>query len=262
MPQLTRRRFLSAAGAAGAAALAAEVLPKNVRQALAAGPPKRPAQLSGIKHVVILMRENRGFNHYFGTLPNVRGFSDPTATTLSTGLPVFHQPVPTAPPAKYFNPDGYLLPFLFGHERNLAEPVVCHDLGKMVYATNPIPGTLTEINTADNKVKAVVPAGDEPYAVAVSPDSKSVYVTDMNSNSVRVIDAKTNKTKADVAVQGLPASLALTPDGARLWVGSILTGNVSVIDPMANKVSRTVTSGLPAQAMIDAAPMAFAFVKP
>ncbi len=50
------------------------------------------------------MQENRSFDHYFGTLPGVRGFSDPTAITLSTGKSVFFQPDTQ-------NPEGFLLPF-------------------------------------------------------------------------------------------------------------------------------------------------------
>jgi phospholipase C len=104
MPELTRRRLLTTAGAAAAAAFAAEFLPANVRKALAAGPPRGTGSLSDIKHVVILMQENRSFDHYFGTLPGVRGFSDPTAITLSTGKSVFFQPDTQ-------NPEGFLLPF-------------------------------------------------------------------------------------------------------------------------------------------------------
>jgi phospholipase C len=115
MPELTRRRLLTAAGAATAAAFAAEFLPANVRRALASGPPHGSGRLSDIKHVVILMQENRSFDHYFGTLPGVAGFSDPTAISLSTGNSVFYQPTPTtAPPSnptQYTNPDGYLLPW-------------------------------------------------------------------------------------------------------------------------------------------------------
>jgi phospholipase C len=32
--------------------------------------------LSDVKHIVILMQENRSFDHYFGTMPGVRGFVD------------------------------------------------------------------------------------------------------------------------------------------------------------------------------------------
>jgi phospholipase C len=103
VPDISRRRLLQGAGTATAAAFAAEFLPSNVRKALAAGP-SRGGSIRDIKHVVILMQENRSFDHYFGTLPNVRGFSDPKAITLSSGQPVWYQP-DTA------NPDGYLLPW-------------------------------------------------------------------------------------------------------------------------------------------------------
>ena len=103
MPDISRRRLLQGAGTAAAAAFAAEFLPSNVRKALAAGP-SQGGSIRDIKHVVILMQENRSFDHYFGTLPNVRGFSDPNAITLSSGQKVWYQP-DTA------NPDGYLLPF-------------------------------------------------------------------------------------------------------------------------------------------------------
>src|SRR5215472_8466566 len=104
MPALTRRRLLTAAGATVAAAFAAEYLPADVRRALLSGPPRGSGRFSDIKHVVIMMQENRSFDHYFGTMPGVAGFSDPNAITLSTGNPVFYQPDPQ-------NPDGYLLPW-------------------------------------------------------------------------------------------------------------------------------------------------------
>src|SRR5262249_45799395 len=104
MPAMTRRRLLTAAGATAAATFAAEFLPSTVRKALAAGPPRGSGNLRDVKHVVILMQENRSFDHYFGTLPGVRGCSDPGAIQLSTGQPVFYQPDSASP-------DGYLLPF-------------------------------------------------------------------------------------------------------------------------------------------------------
>ena len=98
----TRRRVLgTAAGVAGAAA-GFDLLPGTVQKALAA---QRPAGgFDAIEHVVVLMQENRSFDHYFGTMPGVRGFSDPEALRLSTGRSVFYQPDTE-------NPDGYTLPF-------------------------------------------------------------------------------------------------------------------------------------------------------
>ena len=98
----TRRRVLgSAAGVAGAA-VGMNLLPTAVQTALAADRPR--GGFEAIEHVVLLMQENRSFDHYFGTMPGVRGFSDPHAAKLSTGRSVFHQP-------DAVNPDGYTLPF-------------------------------------------------------------------------------------------------------------------------------------------------------
>ena len=68
---MTRRSVLQAGAAAGLAALAADPL---VKSALASMP--GPGKLSDIEHVVFLIQENRSFDHYFGTLPGVRGFTD------------------------------------------------------------------------------------------------------------------------------------------------------------------------------------------
>jgi phospholipase C len=103
-PRLSRRHLLTGAVALGGVTAASMVLPPNLRKAMAApGPSSFSAK--EIKHVVLLMQENRSFDHYFGTLPGVRGFADPTAIKLaSTNESVFYQPDPS-------NPDGYLLPY-------------------------------------------------------------------------------------------------------------------------------------------------------
>jgi phospholipase C len=99
---MTRRRLLGTA-AGMAAAAAATLMPPNLRRALAQAPPRNGA-LRDIKHVVLLMQENRSFDHYFGTMAGVRGFGDRTALTLPNGRSVFYQP-------DVVNPAGYLLPF-------------------------------------------------------------------------------------------------------------------------------------------------------
>ncbi|MGH7990832.1 MAG: alkaline phosphatase family protein, partial [Limisphaerales bacterium] len=86
-----------------------------VRRALASEPP-RISSLKDIKHVVVLMQENRSFDHYFGTMAGVRGFNDPNALTLPDGRSVFHQPDAQ-------NPDGYLLPFHLDTRKTSAQKI-------------------------------------------------------------------------------------------------------------------------------------------
>ena len=115
MAELTRRRFLASAVAAAGAGAASTLLPPNVRKALAAEPPRR-SSLRDIEHVVLLMQENRSFDHYFGTMDGVRGFADPHALKLSTGKSVFYQP-------DAVNPDGYLLPFHLDTKKSSAQAI-------------------------------------------------------------------------------------------------------------------------------------------
>ncbi|MFF3402040.1 phosphocholine-specific phospholipase C [Streptomyces sp. NPDC002659] len=89
---MSRRRLLALGTGALGAAAAGSLLPPSLQAALAAEP--APGGLHAVKHVVILMQENRSFDHYFGTLRGVRGFSDRNAVELPSGKPVFEQPGP------------------------------------------------------------------------------------------------------------------------------------------------------------------------
>ena len=92
------------AAAGGVAAVGADaVLGKIPMSAQAAAAPTQAGQLTDIDHVVIVIQENRSFDHYFGTYPAVRGFSDPDA------LPgVFSQKFP---PNTALPPLGRVLPY-------------------------------------------------------------------------------------------------------------------------------------------------------
>ena len=72
---VTRRQALRELGAVGLGATAAGAgIEALLAQAAAAAP--RHGTLRDIEHVVILIQENRSFDHYFGTLSGVRGFDD------------------------------------------------------------------------------------------------------------------------------------------------------------------------------------------
>jgi phospholipase C len=62
---------------AGAGLASSALLPGSLLRALASAP--ACGKLSDIEHIVVLIQENRSFDHYFGRYKGVRGFSDPTA---------------------------------------------------------------------------------------------------------------------------------------------------------------------------------------
>ena len=77
------------------------------------------AKITDIDHVVILMQENRSFDHYFGSYRGVRGFADQSAA--------YKQPYPgntTSAPA------GVLLPFHLDTQRSTPRaPTTSHTIG-------------------------------------------------------------------------------------------------------------------------------------
>ncbi|RJQ82637.1 phospholipase C, phosphocholine-specific [Pseudonocardiaceae bacterium YIM PH 21723] len=89
---VSRRTFFGAA----AAASTLSALGPNAAQALSV--PGGKGGLDEVEHVVILMQENRSFDHFYGTMRGVRGFADRTAVRN-----VYRQPAKRG--------DGYLLPF-------------------------------------------------------------------------------------------------------------------------------------------------------
>jgi phospholipase C len=100
--EVSRRQLMASMGGM---VLASFALPSALRKAVDNAPASllgassRVPPISDIRHVVVLMQENRSFDHYFGAMPGVRGFSDPQAIAG-----VFKQ-------ADSDNAAGYLYPF-------------------------------------------------------------------------------------------------------------------------------------------------------
>ena len=106
MTSKNRRDFLRSAAQAAGSFTALSVLPPGIRNALAIPANNRTGTIHDVEHIVVLMQENRSFDHYFGTLKGVRGFGDTRAINLSNGQPVWYQPLTTDTAGA-----SYVLPF-------------------------------------------------------------------------------------------------------------------------------------------------------
>lgn len=73
-----RRDFLKSSSltAAGIGFGASSFFPASIAKALAIPANNVNGDINDIEHIVVLMQENRSFNHYFGTMQGVRGFGD------------------------------------------------------------------------------------------------------------------------------------------------------------------------------------------
>jgi phospholipase C len=105
---ISRERFLHVGAGAAAMALGSGSLADAA-----------PSRLNDIDHFIILMQENRSFDHYFGALRGVRGFDDSKAAVLPNGQSVFRQP-------DAVHPDGFVLPFHLDTSTTSAQQL--HDL--------------------------------------------------------------------------------------------------------------------------------------
>jgi phospholipase C len=87
MQDVDRRRFLQLAGGS----VGALMLSDSIARAATIPANRRTRSLEDVEHIVVLMQENRSFDHYFGVLRGVRGFGDPHPLVLPSGQPVWDQ---------------------------------------------------------------------------------------------------------------------------------------------------------------------------
>jgi phospholipase C len=80
----SRRSFLGAAGTAAATALATG---STLRAATAATPALPAPGASGIDHIIVVMMENRSFDHFLGWMPGADGKQSGLSYTDRYGIP-------------------------------------------------------------------------------------------------------------------------------------------------------------------------------
>ncbi len=107
-----RRHFLKllATGAMGSTLAS---LPTSIKAALSVAPAINTGTIMDVQHVVILMQENRSFDHYLGALRGVRGFDDPRPIMLPSKKSVWYQPKATG--------SGHVLPFRLNTQTTSAQ---------------------------------------------------------------------------------------------------------------------------------------------
>jgi phospholipase C len=81
--QIDRRQFLKLMGMG---AVSATALSTNIAKALAIPANNLTGTIQDVEHIIILMQENRPFDHHFGALRGVRGFNDPRAVNINLPL--------------------------------------------------------------------------------------------------------------------------------------------------------------------------------
>lgn len=92
MASSDRRKFLKKAAVSAGSLGLLDILPESIRKAMAIPACSKSGTLNDVEHIVVLMQENRSFDHYLGHLGGVRGYNDRFPIRPTGQRPVWFQP--------------------------------------------------------------------------------------------------------------------------------------------------------------------------
>jgi YVTN family beta-propeller protein len=125
------------------------------------------------------------------------------------------------------------------------------------WVTNKLSGSITVIDGNTRQVTRTItlPAGSQPYGIAVSPAEGVVYVALEATGRLIKIDAASYATLASLPVGPNPRHLAVTGDGSRVYVSRFITPplpgeSTAVVQTQSGGGEVVVVDG-PAMAVVD-----------
>jgi len=104
-------------------------------------------------------------------------------------------------------------------------------------------GTVTPIRTATNTALKPITVGQDPRAMAITPDGATIYVTNYQSGTVTPIRTATGTALAPIRVGGNPWAIAITPDGKTAYVADTQPGTVTPIRTATNTTLAPIRVG-------------------
>ena len=106
---------------------------------------------------------------------------------------------------------------------------------------NTYSNSVTPISTATNIADPAIPVGNDPGAIAITPDGKTAYVTNQYSTWVTPIDTATNTAGPPIQIGTGSGAIAMTPNGQTAYVAA---SNGDTVIPIS---TATNTPGPPVQ---------------
>jgi YVTN family beta-propeller protein len=103
--------------------------------------------------------------------------------------------------------------------------------GRYVWVGLDGSANVAAIDTATNRVAAIVPAGKGLHNMAFAEDSRYLYVTNSKDDTVSAIDTQRLAKVADIKVAQTPVPIAYSRASRLLYVAGINGSAISIIDP-------------------------------
>jgi YVTN family beta-propeller protein len=110
----------------------------------------------------------------------------------------------------------------------------------------PLMDTVTPIR--GTTAGTAITVGDEPSAVAITPNGKTVYAVNpgqlsFSFSTVTPITVASNKARTPITVGYEARAIAITPNGRSAYVVNYWSSTVSVIAVAGDKVTATIDAG-------------------
>jgi YVTN family beta-propeller protein len=116
--------------------------------------------------------------------------------------------------------------------------------GSTLYVTNRRDGTVSVIDTQDNRAIETIEVGYSPRALAMAPDGTALYIGSDLSPEITVIDTVTRSVKRKIPTAAPAFELAISKDSRHLYAALPTLGFLAVIDTASGATDATVPVGL------------------
>jgi YVTN family beta-propeller protein len=185
----------------------------------------------------------------------VANINSGTVTPITTATNTAGDPIEVGvrPRAIAVTPDGKTA-YVVNQSRPQPQPWHSYEASKRGRPELPPDerGTVTPIVTATNTPGESIDVGNEPFAIAVTPDGKTVYVANTWENTGRLasgqstvtpIATATNTPGPPIQVGSGPWAFAITPDGKTAYVINFYSHSVTPIATATNRPGPPIQVG-------------------
>jgi YVTN family beta-propeller protein len=117
------------------------------------------------------------------------------------------------------------------------------DRDRTAFVVNYASGSVTPVNMATRKAGAAIPVGDDPAAIAITPNGRTAYVVNSGSGTVTPITTATRTAGKAIRVGADPAAIAITPNGRTAYVTNSGSDTVTPISTSTNKPGPAIPTG-------------------
>ena len=97
------------------------------------------------------------------------------------------------------------------------------------FVANSGSGTVTPVDLTTLRKGRPIPVGQDPEAIALTPDGRTAYVVNRGSGTVTPISTGTRRAGRPIRVGASPRAIVITPDGRTAYVANAASGTVTPI---------------------------------